>query len=163
MVKDPTPDGADERELRRLADALFITTDQKDWRATRALFVDGPIDVDMSSLAGGGPVRITADDLVSGFRAGLHPGKASHHLAANYRIQVVNDRAELWGHGYAWNRVAAFAAGADLWETWGNYRLTYRRTAAGWRLDGFHYYSKLTRGNDACPNARRLRQSARPA
>jgi hypothetical protein len=35
------------------------------------------------------------------------------------------------------------------WETWGNYRLTCRRTAARWRLEGFHYYSKLTRGNDA--------------
>jgi SnoaL-like domain len=139
----------DEEEIRRLADELFITTDQKDWPATRALFVDGLIDVDMSSLAGGGPVRITANDLLAGFRTGLHAGKASHHLATNYRVQVAGDRAELWGHGYSWNRVTAFAPGTDLWETWGNYRLTYRRTPAGWRLDGFHYHSKLTRGNDA--------------
>jgi len=103
----------------------------------------------MGSLAGGGPVRITADELLAGFRTGLHAGKASHHLATNYRIQVVGDRAELWGHGYSWNRVSTFPPGTDLWETWGNYRLTYRRTPAGWRLDGFHYYSKLTRGNDA--------------
>jgi hypothetical protein len=39
--------------------------------------------------------------------------------------------------------------GANLWEAWGTYRLTSRRTPAGWRLDGFCYYSKLTRGNDA--------------
>lgn len=39
--------------------------------------------------------------------------------------------------------------GADLWETWGNYRLSCRRVAERWRLDGFRYYSKLTRGNDA--------------
>jgi SnoaL-like domain len=139
----------DEQAVRYLADELFIATDQKDWDAVRALFVDGPIEVDMSSLAGGGPARMTADDLVAGFRTGLHAGKASHHLAANYRVTVDADRAELWAHGYAWNRVAALPPGEDLWETWGNYRLTCRRGPRGWRLDGFRYYSKLTRGNDA--------------
>lgn len=139
----------DADELRRLADELFITTDLKDWAAARALFADGAIEVDMSSLAGGGPVQLTADQLLEGFRIGLHPGKTSHHLATNYRIQVDGNRAELWAHGYAWNRVAALPDGMDLWETWGNYRLTYRRESRGWRLDGFRYYSKLTRGNDA--------------
>ncbi len=140
---------ADETELRRLTDELFITTDLKDWTAARGLFADGPIEVDMSSLAGGGPVQITADQLIGGFQSGLHPGKLSHHLVANYRIQVDGDRAGVWAHGYAWNRVPALPAGSDLWETWGNYRLSFRRVAAGWRLDGFRYYSKLTRGNDA--------------
>lgn len=140
---------ADEAEIRRVADELFITTDLKDWAAARALFVDGPIEVDMSSLAGGGPVEITADQLIGGFRSGLHPGKLSHHLATNYRVEVEGDRAELWAHGYSWNQVPALPPGSDLWETWGNYRLTYRRVAGQWLLDGLRYYSKLTRGNDA--------------
>jgi hypothetical protein len=86
---------------------------------------------------------------VTNARAGLHAGKVSHHLAVNYRVRVDGDRAEVWAHGYAWNRVAALPPGSDLWETWGNYRLSYRRIAGEWRLDGFRYYSKLTRGNDA--------------
>ena len=73
----------------------------------------------------------------------------SHHLAANYRLTIRGDRAEIWAHGYAWNRVPALPPGADLWETWGDYRLTCRRVGGAWRLDGFRYYSKLTRGNDA--------------
>jgi hypothetical protein len=141
-------DGSIADELRRLADELFIATDLKDWAAVRSLFVDGSIEVDMSSLAGGTTVQMTADQLVDGFRVGLHPEKVSHHLAANYRVRVEGDRAELWAHGYAWNRVPSLPAGRDLWETWGNYRLTYRRQAHGWRLDGFRYYSKLTRGDD---------------
>jgi hypothetical protein len=149
MVKTTSPTAADEAELRRLTDELFITTDLKDWAAMRALFVDDPIEVDMSSLVGGGPVQLTADELIAGFRAGLHPGKVSHHLASNYRITVQGDRAEIWAHGYAWNRMPALPAGEDLWETWGNYRLSYRRVAGEWRLDGFRYYSKLTRGNEA--------------
>ncbi|MGH7579423.1 MAG: nuclear transport factor 2 family protein [Gemmatimonadales bacterium] len=149
MARADAGRAADEDAVRDLADELFVTTDRKDWTAGRALFVDGPVDVDMSSLAGGGPVRVTADELSQGFRAGLHAGKTSHHMATNYRVRVDGDRAELWANGYAWNRVAALPDGANLWETWGNYRLTCRRTPAGWRLDGFHYYSKLTRGDDA--------------
>lgn len=149
MVHEPNRAASDEAAVRLLADELFITTDLKDWKAARTLFADGPIEVDMSSLAGGGPVQLTADQLIDGFRAGLHPGKLSHHLAANYRVLVDGDRAELLAHGYAWNRVPALPPGSDLWETWGNYRLTFRRAAGKWGLDGFRYYSKLTRGNDA--------------
>jgi len=138
-----------EAEIKRLADELFITTDLKEWTAARALFAEGPIAVDMSSLAGGGPVQLTADQLIAGFETGLHAGKVSHHMATNYRVRVEGDRAQLWAHGHAWNRVPAMPADSDHWETWGTYRLTCRRTADGWRLDGFHYFSKLTRGNDA--------------
>ena len=148
-MNDATENQPDAIAIRQLVDELFITTDLKDWTVVRALFSDGALEVDMSSLVGGGPVQMTADQLIDGFRAGLHPGKVSHHLATNYRIEVDGDQATVWCHGYAWNRVPALPAGSDLWETWGNYRLTCRRVGHGWRLDGFRYYSKLTRGNDA--------------
>ena len=61
--------------------------------------MDGVIDVDMTSLAGRAPVQITADQLIAGFKTGLHAGKVSHHLATNYRIQVKGDRADLWATG----------------------------------------------------------------
>jgi hypothetical protein len=147
MARKDQPAPEDANAIRRCTDELFITTDLKDWTAARALFVDGPIEVDMSSLAGGEPLRMTADQLIDGFRAGLHPGKISHHLATNYRITVDGDRAEVWAHGYSWNRVPTLADG--LWETWGDYRLSLRRVGHEWRLDGFRYFSKLTRGNDA--------------
>jgi hypothetical protein len=47
------------------------------------------------------------------------------------------------------DRAAQAADQQAVRETWGSYRLTCRRTPDGWRLDGFHYYSKLTRGDDA--------------
>lgn len=145
----PSTYAADEIAIRRLADELFLLTDEKDWSAARLLFADGPIAVDMSSLVGGGPVRLTADELLAGFRAGLHAGKRSHHMTTNQRITVAGDRAELLAHGYAWNHVPVMPDGANLWETWGIYRLAARRTPGGWRLDGFRYDSKLIRGNDA--------------
>jgi hypothetical protein len=114
MADTPVRSTQDEAEIRRLADELFVTTDLKEWAAARALFVDGLIEVDMTSPAGGAPVQITADQLIAGFKTALHAGKVSHHLATNYRIQLKGDRADLWAHGYAWNRVPALPAGADL-------------------------------------------------
>jgi hypothetical protein len=138
----------DDHDLRVICDTLFIATDGKDWTTARSVFADGPIDVDMTSLIGGTPVKITADQLIDGFRAGLHAGKTSHHLVANYLIAVNGDHADITAHGYAWNRVGALAPN-DLWETWGTYRFIASRTPAGWRLNRFEYHSKLTRGNDA--------------
>jgi hypothetical protein len=140
---------SDEHEIRQIADLLFIYTDLKDWFAARNLYVNGLIEVDMSSLVGGEPVQMTADALFAGFKTGLHSGKLSHHMATNYRTTITGDQAELWAHGYAWNRLLEYQGGSDLWETWGNYRLTFRRTPNGWKMDSFRYYAKYNRGNEA--------------
>ena len=149
----PEPDPVrllrDERDVRHLADQLFILTDRKAWSEAQTLFVDGEIDVDMTSLTGGGPVRMTAAQLFAGFAQGLHAGKASHHMTTNYDIALDGDRATLWAHGYAWNRLPGFPGGSDVWETWGHYRLPCARTAAGWWLTGFQYVARYNRGNEA--------------
>lgn len=136
-------------EISRLVDELFITCDEKDWATGEALFVKGPVETDMSSLVGGGPVTLTAAELYQGFRQGLHAGKQSHHMATNYRITFAGDSADVWCHGYAWNHLPALPDGESVWETWGNYRLGAVWTPDGWRLNAFRYYSKRTAGNDA--------------
>jgi len=136
----------DEREIRFIADELFILTDRKEWALARALFVDGTIEVDMSSLVGGRPVRVTAAQLFAGFAAGLHPQKQSHHMATNYRIRIEGERATLWAHGYSWNRLVGRS---ELWETWGNYELGFAKTPMGWRLNAFRYIAKYNRGDDS--------------
>jgi hypothetical protein len=92
-------------------------------------------------------VRQTATDLKD-WEVARHAGKVSHHLPSNYRVRIDGASAELYAQGYSWNRAPTLPQGTDLWETWGNYCPTYQRTASGWRLDGFHYYSKLNRGNN---------------
>jgi hypothetical protein len=52
MTHEQNRTHADEAAIRRLRDELLVTTDLKDWTAARALFADGPIEVDMSSLVG---------------------------------------------------------------------------------------------------------------
>jgi hypothetical protein len=149
----PTPDPLrllfDERDLRSLIDQLFILTDRKAWDAARALFVDGEIEVDMSSLVGGGPVRMTAAQLFAGFAQGLHAKKASHHMTTNYEIAITGDSATADAHGYAWNHLPGMTGGSDLWETWGMYRFTCKLTPAGWRLADLQYRALYNRGNES--------------
>jgi hypothetical protein len=143
----PAPASADdERAILRNVDDLFIRTDRKDWAGVRPLFADGTIVVDMSSLAGGGPVDMTADLLVSGFTVGLHANKHSHHMTSNYHVVVTGDAAWVTAHGYAWNKLEGQS---DLWETWGEYTIRMRRAAAGWKISGFRYDAKANRGDDA--------------
>ncbi len=142
------PDAARD-EIRELVDELFVTTDRKEWDRAVALFVAGPIEVDMTSLVGGTPSTTTARELFAGFRIGLHAGKLSHHMTTNYRITLDDEAGEVWAHGYAWNLVPALPEGGNVWETWGNYRLGVVWTEAGWRLNAFRYISRRTAGNDA--------------
>ena len=142
------PDDARD-EIRELVDELFIATDRKEWDRAEALFASGPVEVDMTSLIGGAPFTTTARALFAGFRVGLHAGKLSHHMATNYRIVLDGEAGEVWVHGYAWNLVPAMPADANVWETWGNYRLGVVWTDAGWRLSAFRYYSRRTAGNEA--------------
>ena len=46
---------ADERAIRRVVDLLFHHTDDKAWAAGVALYIEGPIKVDMTSLVGASP------------------------------------------------------------------------------------------------------------
>jgi hypothetical protein len=138
-----------ETEIQHLVDALFALTDEKAWQAAGELFVDGPIDVDMTSVAGGAPAQMSAKQLIQGFEQGLHAGKISHHMATNYRTTMAGSTASVLAQGYSWNHVPGLPDGHDLWETWGTYRIDARATSHGWRLCAFRYFSKLTRGDDA--------------
>ena len=142
----------DEQEIRQLTDLLFIYTDQKDWSAATNLFVKGDIEVDMSSLVGGKPEQMTAAKLFAGFNIGLHSGKISHHMTTNFLITLRGKYAELTAHGYAWNNLLNYKGGSDLWETWGNYRLSFEKIDGAWKMNAFRYYAKYNRGNEFVRN-----------
>ncbi len=140
---------SDVTAIQRLFDSLFLYTDAKDWSAAQDLFVKEPMAVDMTSLVGGEPLQLTAAQLFASFAVGLHAGKTSHHMTSNAHIEINGDTALVVAHGYALNHVPSLPDGANLWETWGVYRIGARRTAQGWRLGSFTYVSRLTRGSDA--------------
>ncbi len=65
---------ADEMEIRRVVDEIDNAVDAKDWAKARTFFAD-KVAVDFTSLAGGKPAQITADELVGGWRTNLYADK----------------------------------------------------------------------------------------
>ncbi len=137
---------ADEREIVRVVDEIDNAVDAKDWKACRSYFQD-EIDVDFSSLAGGSPSRMKADDLVGGWRRALYSDKKSHHMRSNHRVTINGDRAEVFSKGYAFNLLPS-KTGSDLWEVWGDYRHTLQRTGQGWKVSGMTLTVTYARGNE---------------
>jgi len=119
----------DTAEIIRVVDEIDNTVDAKDWTACRGYFLD-EIYVDFTSLAGGSPGRIAADDLVGAWSTNLYSDKSSFHMRSNHEVTLERDRAEVTSKGYALNMLRR-NTGSDLWVVWGLYTHTLERTAQG--------------------------------
>jgi hypothetical protein len=133
----------DRAEVIRVVDEIDNTVDAKDWPACRSSFLE-EIYVDFTSLAGGSPGRMAADDLVGAWSTNLYADKPSFHMRTNHRVTIDGDRAEVVSKGYALN-ILRRHTGSDLWEVWGTtpIRWSARRgagSAPAWR------WRSLTRG-----------------
>lgn len=136
----------DEREIIRVVDEIDNAVDAKDWAMCRGYF-QNEIDVDFSSLVGGAPAHIRADELVGGWRRSLYADKKSYHMRSNHRVSVNGDRAEVFSKGYAFNQLTS-KTGSDLWEVWGDYRHTLVRTPQGWKVSRMALQVTHARGNE---------------
>lgn len=142
----PTQLLIDERDVRTVVDEIDNAVDAKNWKECRAYFTD-EIHADFTSLAGGEPSRMAADDLVGAWSTNLYDDKPSFHMRSNHRIAVNGDRAEVVSKGYALN-ILRRHAGSDPWEVWGNYTHTLERTSKGWKCSGMTLPAVHARGNE---------------
>lgn len=137
----------DEAAIRQVVDGISRTVDAKDWPACRAFFT-AEIEVDFTSLTGGDPGRMPADDLVfNGWAVNLHADKASHHMHTGHHITVDGDRATCFTKGYAWNRLER-PTGSELWEVWGDYIHQLQRVDGEWKCTGMTFIATYARGNE---------------
>jgi len=141
----------DQAEMVRIADGIDAAVDAKDWALARSFFTD-EIRVDFTSLAGGEPATIPADDLIKGWSGNLTAEKTSFHLRGNHRVTFTGpDSATMLSHGYAWNRMERGAepanGGNPLWEVWGTYEHGFIRTEAGWKVNAMSFFATAERGN----------------
>jgi len=136
----------DEAEIRGVVDGIDLATDAKDWELCRSYFTV-EIFANFTSLAGGEPARMPANDLVNAWRTNLYADKLSHHMRTNRRISLREDNAEVFSKGYALN-ILERDTGSDLWEVWGEYTHTLERTPEGWRCSGMTFTVTHARGNE---------------
>ena len=137
---------SDRAEIILVVDEIDNAVDAKDWKRCRGYFTD-EIYADFTSLAGGSPGHMTADDLVGAWETNLYADKLSHHMRTNHRVTIDGDRAEVFSKGYALN-ILHRSTGSDLWEVWGNYIHTLKRTGEGWKCSGMTFVVTHARGNE---------------
>ncbi len=146
----------DHAEIIRITDAIDVAVDLKDWDLARSFFAD-VIDVDFTSLTGGEPARIPADDLIAGWAGNLTGEKQSFHLRGNHQVVfTASDAAVVYSHGYAWNRMesglSAENGGEDLWEVWGPYEHHLQRLESGWLVTSMTFTATAERGSEYVRN-----------
>lgn len=105
------------------------------------------INVDFTSLTGGKPAQIMADELVGNWQKNLYAEKKSYHLRGNHRITVNSNRAEAFSKAYAINSIEKGAV-SGIWEIWGDYENTLEKTGGGWKVSGMTLKVVRTRGDD---------------
>ena len=137
---------SDRTEIILVVDEIDNAVDAKDWQRCRGYLTD-EIHADFTSLAGGSAGNIPADDLVGAWATNLYADKLSHHMRTNHRVTIDGDRAEVFSKGYALN-ILRRPTGSDLWEVWGNYTHTLRRTGEGWKCTGMTFVVIYARGNE---------------
>lgn len=121
----------EELEIRRVVDEIDNTCDEKNWKKCRALFAD-EVEVDFTSLTGGEPAKIPADDLIEAWKKNLYAEKKTYHQRGNHRIKLRGDRAEVFSKAYAFNLIES-GKEKGFWEVWGNYTHVLTRTENGWK------------------------------
>ena len=134
----------DELNIQRIPTEIEVAVDSKNWVHARSFFTD-QIRVDFSSLSGQPPATIAADDLIAAWSGNLGPNKQSRHQRGHGLITLDGDRASIYSQGYAWNRMEG--NGDPLWEVWGNYTHTLKRTPDGWKVTGMTFEMTHERGN----------------
>ncbi len=109
---------------------LFWYADHHEWAGLRSVFADD-VDLDYTSLQGGEPATVAADDVIAGWRGAFEAIDAHQHLVANHLVEIADDTAMV---------TAAFQA-THQWreETWtlgGDYRFEATRTGTRWLIAG---------------------------
>ena len=137
---------ADEMKIRRVVDEIDNAIDEKNWVRARTFFAD-KVAVDFTSLAGGEPAQITADELIGGWRENLYDDKKSFHQRGNHRIEINGRRVKVYSKGYAFNLIEKGKI-KGLWEVWGSYTHTLEKTDDGWKVSGMTLNVTHTRGDD---------------
>ena len=135
---------ADELAIQRVPTEIEVAVDAKDWMRARSFFA-AEIRVDFSSLGGGPPATVAADDLIAAWAANLGPQKHSHHQRGHGLVTLQGDRATIYSQGYAWNRMEG--NGEPLWEVWGNYTHELERMPQGWKVTAMTFEMTHQRGN----------------
>lgn len=124
---------------------LFVATDQRDWQRVESCLAT-PVTLDMTSLVGGEPSRLTPREVATGWRDGLRAIDHVHHQLGNFTVRIHGDEAEVSCYGVAYHHRET-ATPDNLRTFVGSYDIHLHRTGGAWLINLFRFNSKFVTGN----------------
>jgi hypothetical protein len=135
----------DQADVIRTVNTLFVKTDNRDWEAVKDVFAD-TVMFDMTSMTGGEPSRLSAQQIVDGWEQGLKPLKAIHHQVGNHLVTVRGSEADAFCYGVA-SHYLPNPSNQNTRTFVGSYDFHLMRTGGSWKIDRFIFNLKYVEGN----------------
>jgi SnoaL-like domain len=125
---------------------LFVYADRRDWDALRGV-LDEAVTVDWTSLNGGEPMRLSADELVAGWKEALGGFRATQHLVGNVLVEERGEEhATVTCYGHA-THLLPDDLGDSRWIVGGHYELELTRRNGDWRIGAATFTATWGAGN----------------
>ena len=134
-----------KEEVKDAVNRLFISTDNRDWDAVKAVFASEVL-FDMTSMVGGEPVTMKPADIVAAWDKGLKQLKAIHHQTGNYVIKVKQNTADVFCYGIA-SHYLPNKTNRNTRIFVGSYNFHLEKNGANWQIDQFKFNLKYIDGN----------------
>jgi 3-phenylpropionate/cinnamic acid dioxygenase small subunit len=125
--------------------ALFVETDNRNWPAVLRCLAPR-VQFDMTSVSGGQPTEIAADEIVAAWDRGLRPMQAVHHQVGNFRIGLDGVRATASCYGVAFHYLRT-RSGRNTRTFVGSYDFELEKREGRWRITLFRFNLKFLDGN----------------
>jgi uncharacterized membrane-anchored protein YjiN (DUF445 family) len=135
----------EKEKVKEVVNRLFISTDNRDWDTVSQLFAPEVL-FDMTSMVGGEPVMLTAQEIVASWEKGLKPLKAIHHQAGNYIVHVNQKEAEVFCYGIA-SHYLPNKTNRNTRIFVGSYDFHLTKNSENWQIDKFKFNLKYIDGN----------------
>lgn len=141
-----------EEEIRdrlRVEDAvvrMFVATDERDWRTLEMCFTN-PFVLDMTSMTGGDPVRMSPQQVAQAWAEAFKPIDYVHHQIGNLQTRVTGSRAEVRCHGTAFHHRSNVSSGLKTRIFVGTYALQLDRVEGSWLINRLEFKLKFIDGN----------------
>ncbi len=135
----------DHNAVEKVANNLFIQTDNMDWDALVADVFTETVYFDMTSV-GGTAGDVSSADIVAGWDQGFQVIEAVQHQSGNMQIDVSDQTATVFQYGTA-TQYATTNSGNNTRTFFGSYDIGLVKDNGQWKVNAFAFNLKMMDGN----------------
>ncbi len=140
----------DRQDVVAIANAVFNTSDRREWDACARLFAPEVL-LDYQSLSGQPPARLSPAQIITPWQGVLPGVQFTQHLVSNHEVEFTGSNAAVCRcYGHAVHSLPG-AAGGEEWGVYGTYRLELVRGKGSWKVRAMQYNHKYQHGNAGLP------------